>query len=359
MTERSPRSSAPTVSAPGGAPARLTPSTETRETAPVEAGGAAWKFWAFRAAGAVAPLAPLWLARPLAVAGGWAAWALVAPLRRRAELNLGHIPALAADPAKRRQAARQAFVTLALNYLDFFRGRRVTHEELTRDWEITNWEVFERALALGKGIIVLGAHYGPFEYAAWKMGELGHPVITPAERLKPERLHQLVGVMRNHHGARMIAGDERETLREMIAALRRGEIVLFAVDRWIMGPGAPWPFFGSPARLPTAPFALAVRSAAPVLLMAPRRVGLSRFSGIVELLTPERVDPALAEAAGERGDQAERGEGRDAAVARMRARVYPAIERLIAEEPGQWISALSTVWVAPTRSAKSDGGAES
>ncbi len=34
-------------------------------------------------------------------------------------------------------------------------------------------------------------------------------------------------------------------------------------------------------------------------------------------------------------------ESREAAIERMRALVYPAIERLIAEEPGQWVSALS------------------
>lgn len=146
----------------------------------------------------------------------------------------------------------------------------------------------------------------------------------------------------------MIAGDERETLRELIAALRRGDIVVFAVDRWVMGPSSPWPFFGAPAQLPTAPFALAARSDAPVFLMAPRRSGLNRFAGVIELLTPERVEPARTP---EARAQVERGEDREAAVARMRARVYPAIERLIAEEPGQWVSALATIWGAPVNSS--------
>jgi lauroyl/myristoyl acyltransferase len=303
---------------------------------------AAWKVNMFRVAGVVAPLVPLGLARRLAVAGSWLAWALAGGLRRRAEWNLGHIPALASDPAARRRAARQAFTSLALNYLDFFRGRRVTSAELTRGWEIEGWDIFERALARGRGVIVMAAHYGPFEYAAWKLGDLGRPLVTPAERLRPEALHHLVAAMRNHHGVRMIAGDERESLRELLAALRRGEMVFFAIDRWVMGPGSPWPLFGTPARLPTAPFALAARSEAPVLLMWPRRLSLSRFSGVVQALTPERLDPALA------GATPTPPANREAVVVAMRARVYPAIERLIAGDPGQWVSALSPVWeIAP------------
>ncbi|HEX9036511.1 MAG TPA: hypothetical protein VF808_05920 [Ktedonobacterales bacterium] len=335
MPERAP-------AVPTSAASRMTqrptpPDAPTRSAR--DAGGARWKVWAFGAAGAIAPRVPLGLARRLMVAGGWLTWALASGLRRRAEWNLGHIPALAGDPAARREAARQVFATLALNYLDFFRGRTVSREELSRGWRIEGWEVVEQALALGKGAIVLSAHYGPFEYAAWKLGELGYSIVTPAERLKPEELHQLVGSMRNHHNVRMIAGDERDALRELITTLRRGEFVIFAVDRWVMGPSSPWPLFGESARLPTAPFALAARSDAPVFLLAARRHGLDRFSGVIESLTPERVDSAAGEPL---EDPAENG--REATVARMRARVYPAIERMITQEPGQWVSALSVVW---------------
>jgi KDO2-lipid IV(A) lauroyltransferase len=237
--------------------------------------------------------------------------------------------------------ARAAFITLALNYLDFFRGRGVTDEELAQGWSITGWDIIERAIAQGRGVIALAAHYGPFEYAAWKMGQLGRPMLTPAERLRPERLHQLVASMRNHHSARMIAGDERDTLRELMVALRRGDVIIFAVDRWIMGPASPWSFFGVEAQLPVAPFALAARSDAPVVLLAPRRDAHNRMTGVVELLTPERL-----------GDEAQSAKteprpSRDEAVARMRARVYPALERWIAEEPGQWVSVLSTIWDNP------------
>jgi KDO2-lipid IV(A) lauroyltransferase len=302
------------------------------------------KYWAFRTLSAIAPLAPFWLARRLAVGVGALAWLVAGSRRQRAERNLGHIPALAADPARLRKAARGVFITLALNYLDFFRGRYVTYEELARGWDIRGWEVFERAMRSGRGAIVLGAHLGPFEYAAWKLGELGYPLLTPAERLRPERFNQLVSYLRNHHRARLLPGDDRETLRELLTSLRNGQMAMFAIDRWVMGPSDAWPFFGEAARLPTAPFALAARSEAPVFLLIPWRMGANRFGGAVELITPERMPPEDDTAGGAAGAREPRSHDREADIARMRQRVYPLLERYISEYAEQWVSALSPVW---------------
>jgi lauroyl/myristoyl acyltransferase len=187
-------------------------------------------------------------------------------------------------------------------------------------------------------VIVMGAHLGPFEYSGWKLSELGYSLLTPAERLRPERFNQLVERLRNHHEARMLPGDDRETLRALMAALRNGQMAMFAIDRWVMGSSTDWPLFGAPARLPTAPFALAARSDAPVLLITSWRVGLDRFGGAVEVVTPERM-PGGAEAGA-----AATGRDREAAIARMRQRVYPLLEQYLSAHPGQWMSALSTVW---------------
>lgn len=302
------------------------------------------KYWVFRALAAIAPRTPLWLAQRVAVGAGTVLWLCAGSLRQRAARNLGHIPTLAADPARLRAATRGVFVTLALNYLDFFRGRYVTYEELGRGWQIGGWELFEQAMRAGRGVIVLGAHLGPFEYAAWKLGELGCPLLTPAERLRPERFNQLVARLRNHHEARLLPGDERETLRELLAALRNGQIAMFAIDRWVMGPSDAWPLFGQPARLPTAPFALAARSDAPVFLLVPWRKGFDHFGGAVELITPERLAPVASEA---NAPAAARGRDREAAIAQMRERLYPVLERYISEHPEQWVSALSSVWETP------------
>src|SRR5579863_4088731 len=92
------------------------------------------KYRLFQAAAVVVPRAPLWLARPATVGGAMAAWALASGVRRRAEANLRHIPSLAADPPALRRATRGVFVTSALNYLDFFRGRYLTPQQALAPW---------------------------------------------------------------------------------------------------------------------------------------------------------------------------------------------------------------------------------
>jgi hypothetical protein len=68
----------------------------------------------------------------------------------------------------------------------------------------------------------------------------------------------------------------------------------------------------------------------------------------VELITPERLAPegsAPTEAAARPRD-------REAAIAAMRQRVYPLLERVIAAHPEQWVSALATVWDFPPSPAR-------
>lgn len=307
------------------------------------------KYWAFRTLAAIIPLAPRWLAERVALAAGFLAWATIAPLRRRAMRNLAHVPALAADPARLRQTTRRVFMYLALNYLDFFRGPHITDEELAQGWNIENWDQFERAIRGGAGAVVMGAHLGPFDYAGAKLGELGIPLLSPSEHLRPERFFQLVTRLRNHHQVRLLPGDDRETLRTIINALREGDMALFAIDRWVMGPSDEWPLFGEPAPLPTAPFALAARSDAPVFLIVPWRTSLRTYGAIVQLITPERMPTEGADAAAPAPTvAANRSRDREAAIAAMRARVYPALEQIIAAHPDQWVGALSPVWDVAT-----------
>jgi len=317
------------------------------------------RYWLVRLAAWIVPWIPLRVARPLALAAGTLTWALSGAARRRAIWNLGHIPSLAGDPRRIRRAARGVFRTSALNYLDFLRGPRLSDAELLAGWTIENQETFDTAIAQGKGLIVLSGHLGNFELAASRLGAMGQRLITPAEHMRPERLFQLFCAIRAHHGLRLVPADSREALRELLDALRRGEVVMFLADRYVIGTSVEVPFFGVPARFASAPIALALRSGAPVLMAYSWREGPDRWHGVFIPLTltdaGEREsarEAARAEAAG--------GVRAPAAVGRARAqevtahalrRFLEVLERSIAEHPDQWVSAMLPIWPASEPSA--------
>jgi KDO2-lipid IV(A) lauroyltransferase len=329
-----------------------------------------YKYWAFRLAAATIPHVPVWLARPLAWLVGLAVWAIRPATRRRVGANLGHIPALAADPARRHRAVRGVFGHLALNYLDLFRVHRLGPSQALAGWHIDGQEYFDAALAEGRGVIVVAAHLGNFEQAAARLAAMGAPVVLPVERLEPDRLFALVCALRTFHGIRPVPVDRPEGLRELLAALRRGEAVLLASDRDVLGTGIEVPFFGAPARLPTGPVLLARRSGAPVIGAFSWREGSGRSGGIFvpldltgagpeggeEVASPTGAATSSANAGMTSGTApATAGRQRGAAVqAHALGLVVRLLEERIAAHPEQWVAALAQIWCEPHGAQGSD-----
>ncbi len=310
------------------------------------------KYRLFQTAAVVVPRAPFWLARSATVGGALVGWALAGGMRRRVAANLRHIPALAADPQALRRATRGVFVASALNYFDFFRGQSLSDPQAMAPWlredgrmAVDGLDLIARLLEQGRGLVVLSAHLGDFEAAATCLGALGYSTIVPAERLTPAPFMKLVVRLRRHHNVRMVPGDSRETLREMISELKRNGIVLFAVDRYVMGASARFPLFGAPARLPTTPVSFALRHNAPVVFLTSWREGPRRSHAIcvpLDLATPDTATGVPGQLhtvspVDQIGDHTD-------PVQQAMAVAIATLERQIAAHPDQWLSALSRVW---------------
>ncbi len=297
------------------------------------------KYLAFRLAAAVLPHVPALIARPLALLAGLALWAIMPAARQRVEFNLRHVPALATDPSGRQRAVRGVFRHLALNYLDFFRVRGLPSERIAAEWHVDNQDVFEAAVAAGRGVILITAHLGDFEYGVARLGEIGVPITLPVERLKPDRLFALACRMRSHHGVRAVPADSTESLRALLAALHRGEAVLLAVDRDVLGTGVEVPLFGEPARLPTGPVLLALRSGAPILWANGwRERGRPSRGGFIPVDLPPHAAGAETPARARPRDKAE--------LARALGPIAAILEGQIAAHPEQWVAALAPIWYA-------------
>ena len=303
------------------------------------------KYWAFRLAAIVVPLVPLRVAQVVAQATGLALWALLPSTRRRVDANLLHVPSLASDPEQRRWAVRGVFRHLALNYVDAFRAGHLSADEIMSGWDIHGQDLFDAAIARGQGVILLSAHLGNFEYSGARLTAMGHPVLIPAERIKPERLFQLVSRLRSQQGVRLVPVDSAQALRDLYAALRDGQVVVLLADRDVLGTGVEVPFFGAPARLPAGPVLLARRSGAPVLGAFSWRRGYRRSGGVfVPLdLTGAEAEMETDNASGETAPPTTRLRGA-AAVARALQPFVGALEEQIAAHPQQWVAALAPVW---------------
>jgi phosphatidylinositol dimannoside acyltransferase len=314
------------------------------------------KYWAFRGASVIVPRIPTQISRPVVSLASFFVWAFARGTQQQVQRNLRHIPALANDPARLYWATRGVFQHAALNYLDFFRGPRLSDSEMKQGWTIVNQEAYDEAMAQGRGVVLLSGHFGNFEFAASRLGALGHKIIAPVERMHPPQLFELFCKIRQHHNIRVVAADSRDSLRELFDCLKRGEVVTFLVDRHILGASIEVPFFGEPAKMPTGPISLAQRSGSPVLMAYSWREGPGKwYGGFIPLdITPGAQIPS-SEADNEAASAGGGGHSRVSTPTATRARssdlaayghrrFLQALETVIEEHPEQWVATLSPIW---------------
>lgn len=139
-------------------------------------------------------------------------------------------------------------------------------QELTR---IDGLEHVDRALAAGKGVILLAAHFTTLEIAARAICSR-RPVSIMYRPSRDPVLARFLLRCRSRRARRAIARDD---IRTLVAALGANEVVWYAPDQSYRKKGAQMvPFFGIPAATNTATSRLASMTGAPVLPYFPERL---------------------------------------------------------------------------------------
>jgi lauroyl/myristoyl acyltransferase len=123
----------------------------------------------------------------------------------------------------------------------------------------------ERLAGLDGGLVSLTAHVGNWELAgrllARRAARQTHVVVAQEEAWALERW-----VRREGDGVRFVPRVKPTVSVELVAALRRGEVVALQGDRALGSRGdVPVPFFGRPAPFPAGPFRLARAAGVPVV----------------------------------------------------------------------------------------------
>lgn len=145
-------------------------------------------------------------------------------------------------------------------------------------------ESFAQALAMGKGVILVSAHLGNWELAAYCLGEFqrdGRRVMVNAVMFKgeSEKVEKQLKRASGDPPFRVISSnDSLQASIECMNALKRGEVVAIHGDRVLGAEGIEVPFMGAPARFPIGPLVLAANTGAPVVFTFANRVGMRHYA---------------------------------------------------------------------------------
>lgn len=121
------------------------------------------------------------------------------------------------------------------------------------------------AVAGGKGVLLLTAHVGNWEVAGQLLSRIDVPVnVTGFDNEDPAVRELLNKVSKQKFKLIPLSGAATDVI-ELVAALRRGELVCMLGDRAYGGPTARVPFLGDLASFPVGPYVLAAIAGAPLV----------------------------------------------------------------------------------------------
>lgn len=269
----------------------------------------------FRAATLAVGIVPRPVAAAIASLGAHVCWFVLRTERRIVEHNLQFI-APGRSAHERRRLGKRTFRNFAVCMLDFLRVPALSATELEAMLEWSGREHLDRALAHGRGAIVIGAHVGNFEIGGPAVAALGYPIYAYVEDEEiPPSMYRAYERCRRATGLRLIPLSEGA--RAARRALADGAIVALLADRVISGAGREVPFAHGRRFIPSGPAALARWSGAPVLFfyLVLNPAGSPRYIGAIE---PVELDADLD------------------ADAELIAWTAARVSRLVCDYPDQW-----------------------
>jgi KDO2-lipid IV(A) lauroyltransferase len=216
-----------------------------------------------------------------------------------------------------KDCARHVFVNFTKTLFEFLRSPRVGDAEFARLARLHGAEVMHDALARGKGVVLLAAHYDNWEWIGRRLALEGFPVSVIARSHYDPRMTSRIDQTRETHGLRVV---DRDDIRSALRALRAGEVVAILPDQNTAVGGIFVPFFGRPAATAVGPARLALRTNAAVVWSLSRRA--ADDSHDVFLCRAEVPQPT--------GDDERDSEAFMAAATRE-------LEEWIREVPDQWL----------------------
>ncbi len=200
---------------------------------------------------------------------GWLVYHLLRGRRRIAAANL-KLCFPEATPAARQQLLREHFASLGITLIEHGLAWWASDALVRRLVDLRGEENLTRAMAGGRGVILLTGHFGPQEFSGRAFG-LSCP--TTAGFYRPSRNPLVDEILRRVRKKSAPILIPKQELRRVVRALRQGMPVWYAPDQsYRRAQSALIPFFGEPAMTTTALSELVRLGKAAVVPLFPTRL---------------------------------------------------------------------------------------
>jgi len=247
----------------------------------------------------------------------------LAPLRRKVILeNLRRVYGATLDEPAIERLAQAHYAHLWKLAGEFLRFRWLSHERKLALVRVENLDAFAKAYYEGKGVLLLTGHFGNWEVATVAgIGSFPHMrgrFHFVRRALKPDWFDRLV--TRRFQRAGFGVFKKRGSLDAMLAALGKGDAIVFAFDQHASPPdGIGVDFFGAPAWTFKSLAIIALATGAPVIPATswrePDGTHVLRFEDPIPAVEHAKTSEAI----------------------RLTTRAYnAALERFVLRRPEQW-----------------------
>jgi KDO2-lipid IV(A) lauroyltransferase len=281
-----------------------------------------------RAADLVVRILPASVAYAIADMGGRAWYRRGASRRARVTEGLRRVQAALGRPADGPELGRlvkRAFIEYARYYVELLRAPHYDPRDARRHVTVDDWDAL--ADVVRGGAVVALPHLGNFEPFGHFVEAEGITGVAPVEETEPRELYDFLRERRAAgHGMRVVPLSRAR--RQMVDALRGGEIAALVADRDLAGDGVAVTMFGHPVTLPAGPAWLAATTERPLVIARCLRTGPDRFTARLWNLDVAARD----------------GESRRARIDRITGEMARTFETAIAEAPEQWFAIFQPYW---------------
>jgi len=187
------------------------------------------------------------------------------PIRRTLTLNHLRSAFPEKSPEEINAIAVGAYRNLVISLLEVFWFSRLTPERVKEAVSMPDPGLMDERLKEGKGLIMLGGHFGNWELIAIAVGLLtGHPLTIIFHRQRNDYVDAFMNKNRTMFGNAVV--EMAKAPREIIAALRDNRVVAMLADQSGPQEGLFVNYFGRPAATHRGPALFSLRTGAPIIM---------------------------------------------------------------------------------------------